>query len=680
MNYIKPDKSKHLYILGFDFGHGETSVDKCDIQWNATYSQLGSPESIEIFNGVPAIKSVVLVEKKKTFQNREQKETPMFGMPDTGETVYIGQQAVSHYGNPKNHTDDVDMSYFSYFKKRPSDMSDEDKKVMRTFMHEVYEQIKKQRQELKDDNHLVYIACPSNAKKWTEKELEEYAQIALEAGLPLAKIDDNIGIIRESRAAFLKAISNPKYKSSIIEGLLLIDFGSSTVDLTYYSSRFTDKPIDGGDECGASHVEERIAEDMKMKFSSVLKSMEEVSSAETAILLNIRDSKEYFYTWNSEDMEISLPLRKYTKGLIKESADYFYSDDEIKGLLSDYIKSIKEAFVSYRDTYLKRMPVKLIFLTGGASRMDFIQQIAREVFAYDGDFYKETNPSLTISNGIALAGRADLRTCSMEDVLLKSDVINKADIATNTIEKTASYIAERVITLTSECYKSFADKSYDDDLESLENDIKRKIDSIDAGSYLTYAYNEVLKDITNNRIIPTINDIVRDYFPSFEIENITSSEHFSLSVNSDNISTISSVISSSLNKIEEGLIEGLGKLLWNVAAGGIVAVESVAANIGIGLINIFRDNPIDYVDVGDVVDEVTISFRDKHTKLSSSRRNDVKKAFCDNVSTYKSSICSDIKYKLKSESSLINQINIKGRDDIKTYIRKQIKSARIMLN
>lgn len=100
------------------------------------------------------------------------------------------------------------------------------------------------------------------------------------------------------------------------------------------------------------------------------------------------------------------------------------------------------------------MPVKLIFLTGGASRMDFIQQIAREVFAYDGDFYKETNPSLTISNGIALAGRADLRTCSMEDVLLKSDVINKADIATNTIEKTASYIAERVITLTSECYKS----------------------------------------------------------------------------------------------------------------------------------------------------------------------------------------------------------------------------------
>lgn len=36
-------------------------------------------------------------------------------------------------------------------------------------MHEVYEQIKKQRQELKDDNHLVYIACPSNAKNGQKK-------------------------------------------------------------------------------------------------------------------------------------------------------------------------------------------------------------------------------------------------------------------------------------------------------------------------------------------------------------------------------------------------------------------------------------------------------------------------------------------------------------------------------
>ena len=146
MNYIKPDKSKHIYILGFDFGHGETSVDQCTIQWDDTYSQLETPESVAIFNGVPAIKSIMLVEKKKTFLDEVQKETPMFGMSDTEETVYIGEQAVSHYKNSRYHTDDVDMYYFSYFKKIPSKMSKEDTKVMRTFMHEVYWQVRKQRQ------------------------------------------------------------------------------------------------------------------------------------------------------------------------------------------------------------------------------------------------------------------------------------------------------------------------------------------------------------------------------------------------------------------------------------------------------------------------------------------------------------------------------------------------------
>lgn len=663
-SYVEPDKSKHVYVLGIDFGHGETSADICTIQWDANSSHLTAPESIEIFNGVPAIKSVFLIEKK-----------------GQEEHIYIGEQAVSRYANPKSHTNDVEFSYYSYFKKKPSSMSDNDKKVMQTFMHEVYKQIRIQRQELKDDNHLVYIACPSNSKTWTDEDVEEYAKIALEAGLPLAKVDDkNVGIIRESRAAFLKARSNVQYKSSIKEGLLLIDFGSSTVDLTYYSSRFTDKPIDDGDDCGASHVEKEITEDLSHRYVTVSEAMKESSSVQTAVLLSVRDRKEYFYTYDSEDLEVSLNLPKFTKGKIDKSIEYYYSNDEIESILVNYVDNIRKSFIKFKDTHLKGKPIKLIFLTGGASRMTFVQRIAREVFDYKDDFYKETNPSLTISNGIALAGRADLRTYSMEQALLSSGVIKNADIATNTIEKTASTIAEQVIKKTSECYSSFASKSYDDNLGSLESDVKSKIDSIYASSYLTSAYNDVLKDVANREIIPKINNIVKDYFPDFEIEGIKSSSSFSLSVKSDSINTISSVISSSLNKIEEGLIEGVAKVLWNIGAGGIVAVEAVAANIGIGLINIFKDKPIDYVDVEDAVNEVTFSFRDKSTKLSSSRRKDVENAFSENKSTYQSSICSDIKSKLKTESSLKDQINSKGRNEIIDYIKEQIQNARIMLN
>lgn len=660
MDYVKPIKSKHNYVLGIDFGHGETSADICSIQWDTNFSQLTIPESVEIFNGVPAIKSVLLIEKK-----------------GNSESVYIGQQAVTRFANPKFHTADVKFSYYSYFKKVPSKMSDEDRRVMQTFMKEVYLQIRRQRPELKDDNHLVYIACPSNPIKWTDEEVKRYADIALEAGLPLAKVDDkNIGIIRESRAAFLKARSNPQYKSSIKEGILLIDFGSSTVDLTYYSSKFTERPVDDGDDCGASHVEIGITNDLKKIFSPVKEAMEDGAPAQTAILLTVRDAKEYFYTYDSEDMEVSLNLTKFTNGKIGKTVEHYYSSDEIQKILSQFVVKVRKAFEKYRDTYLENKPIKLIFLTGGASRMDFIQKIAREVFDYEEDFYKETNPSLTISNGIALAGRADLRTYSMEQALLKSDVINLADIATSTIEKSATNIAAKVIDKTSDCYSSFAKKNQDDNLASLESEIKRNVGSVNASIYLSSAYNEVLRDVANSNIIPQINGIVKDYFPDFEIEGITSSSSFSLSVESDS----SSVISSSLSEIEEGLIEGLGKLAWNIGAGVLAIGTGVVTNIAIGIINIFRDNPIEYVGVGDMVDEVTVGFRNKNTMLSSSRRSDVNNKFLESKSNYKNQICSDIKSKLLKNSSLISQINDKGREEIKEYIREQIQNARIMLN
>lgn len=664
MNYIKPNKKSHVYVLGIDFGHGETSADICNIQWDDNFLQLNQPESIEIFNGVNAIKSVLLIEKKID-----------------SEVHYIGQQAVCRYNNPKKHSVDSQFSYYAGFKKTPSSMSKVERNIMCIYMSEVYQQIRRQRTELTDTNHVVYIACPSNPKKWTDKELLLYADIALEAGIPIAKIDNHsIGIIRESRAAFIKARSNPNSKSSIKEGLLLIDFGSSTVDLTYYSSKFTNKPIDDGYECGASNVERCITQDFSKKFSSVSESIGKIDSTETAILLTVRDIKEDFYTYDSEDMNVILNLTKITNGLIKGNPEYYYSVEEIKAILAEYILSIRNSFIEYRDTYLKDKPIKLIFMTGGASRMNFIQDIAREIFHYDSTIYKEYNPSLTISNGIALAGRADLRTYAMEDKLLSTPSVNNADIATQTIESASSAIAEEVINRTSSCYSNFSSRSYDDSISSLEDDIKGRIDGIYFSSYLKNSYNGVLKSVANSQIIPSINNIVRDYFPDFEISNIESSYTFPLSVNADSISTLSSMVSSSLNKITEGLVEGLAKLVWNIGVGGLIAAEGALINLGIGVINIFKNKKIDYVNIEDAVDDVTVDFRDKKTKLSSSRRTEVKNEFYNKKSTYRDSICSDIKGKFRSDSSLTNSINNKGREEIKQYIKEQIQSARIMLN
>lgn len=667
MEYIRPNKINHKYVIGIDFGHGETSADICNIQWDDNYLKLVSPESIEIFNGVPAIKSVLLVEE---FQGQRQ--------------CYIGQQAINRYSNPKSHTQTNSFSFYSYFKKIPSLMSEEEREIMCTFMSQVYQQIRLQRQELTDRNHVVYIAAPSNSDKWTDNELKLYADIALDAGLPLAKIEgQSVGIIRESRAAFLKARTNPNSKASVKEGILLIDFGSSTVDLTYYSSKYTKKPIDdGGEKCGASNVEIKITQELKKHNPVIDEAITTIHSAETALLLTMREAKEKFYTYEGEDMECSISLTKITGGAIRGGVEEFFSNADISLILKDYLVEIRECFEKFRDNYIAKFPIKLIFMTGGASRMSFIQDIAREVFQYDGKFYKETNPSLTISNGIALAGRADMRTFAMEEQLFNSLTITNADISSQTIEDASSYIADEVIRKVEDKYSTFASLSYDDSISSLECDIKSAIDSINFSLYLKSAYNSRLKKVANEQIMPKINNIVNDYFPDFEIPNIESSTTFPLSVNANSIPTLSSMITSSLSKITEGFIEGLAKVAWNVAFGSFAVVEGGLINAGVWVINQFRDSnkQLEYIDIDDFVNEFTIGFRNKQTRLSSKRRADVKKVFVDNKSTYRSNISSEIKKVLDADASLKSQLNEKGRSEIKKYIKAQIANARLMLN
>ena len=339
-NFITPNKEVHKYIVGIDFGHGETSADICNIQWDDNFLKLEAPTPIEIFNGQKATSSVLLVENGTDINN------------ELTSTYYVGQQAIEKYSNQhrKKSANTSNQSHFySYFKQIPSLMEENGTvEVMKNFMRGIYLQIRKQRSELTDNNHVVYIACPSNDKKWTDDELKKYAEIALEAGLPLARIDDNsIGIIRESRAAFIKARCNPSSKYAIKEGILLIDFGSSTVDLTYYSSQYVQKPEDGGDDCGACHVEDEIFNHLIQDVDLAKQCCEDSTSTSSAMKLGIRDSKEKFYTFNSEELEISLSATKLSGGKVSGVIEKYYSDDDINKMLSSYKSSIKKCFVDY---------------------------------------------------------------------------------------------------------------------------------------------------------------------------------------------------------------------------------------------------------------------------------------------------------------------------------------------
>lgn len=667
MSYINPNKLTHQYIIGIDFGHGETSADICNIQWDDNFLALTTPEPIEIFNGVSAIKSVLLVE---ITQNQKKR--------------YIGQQAINRYLKPSTTSKPEKLSYHACFKKKPSAMNEEEKEVMADFMAEVYAQIRRQRAELKDNNHVVYLACPSNSEEWSESEIVDYAKIALAAGLPLAQTPGHgVGIIRESRAAFIKARTNPSTKSSVKEGILLIDFGSSTVDLTYYSSDFTSKPIDhGSDTCGASNVEALISSDLCERNLKLKQATQNSETAQNALSLTIRDAKEDFYTYDGEDMECWVSLTKITAGSIKGSVEEYLTKENIDNILIDYYSAIKACFKEFRDTYIADYPIKLIYMTGGASRMGFIQDIAREVFNYQGDFYRETNPSLTISNGIALAGRADMRTVAMESALLQNENLTSAAIAASVIDAAASAIANAVISEVESVYSRFAASSYDESITSLESKVNSCINNINYKSFLNDSYNDKLKDVANTKIMPQINHIISDYFPEFKIPAIESKMAFTLSVSASKLSTMSSMISASVEKITDGFFETVLKAVWNIIMGTVIAVEAMGANIVIGAINLFKDEDkkIEYIDIDEAMDSIVISRRDKDTVLNSSKRNSVKEKFTETKDTYKNQICDEVKKILNNDNSLKEDMNISCRKEIEKYIQTQIAKARLMLN
>ena len=672
-DFVTPNKVKHQYILGIDFGHGETSADICNIQWDDNCLKLSAPEAVEIFNGQQTTISALLIEDGLDINN--EKTT----------NYYVGQQATDRYGNRhRQKTSGMTSQFYSYFKNIPSLMSETEKNVMLHFMQGIYQQIRNQRSELTDDNHVVYIACPSNAIKWTDEEMKEYAAIALEAGIPLAKIGtNNIGIIRESRAAFIKARSNPNSKTSVKEGILLIDFGSSTVDLTYYSS-LLQKPEDGGNDCGAQRVEKEILDQLK-RNSDLAATCCADKSGESATLLEIRQKKEAYYASNSLGLELEINAIKVTGGRIASGKiEAFYYPEDIDSILQQYKEELIRGFEEFRDKHLNSHPIRLVYMTGGASRMDFIKDIVREVFNYDGDFYRETNPSLSISNGIALAGRADMRSAALLEKLESDSSLSK-DIAAEVINATAESMTDAIVNKISEKYSSFANQSSDENIAGLEKRIKEAIDSISLSAILSDKFKEILKMEVNKNVLPSLNSIVGEYFPDGSINNISSSRYISvpLSVNDRHYG---SIVADSVNSISEGFWESAGKVAATVAGGIFSAAGGILA-WGVGQVHdAFTEKESNKWNVNgfevfnDGCEVFTPNWRDKYTKLSKKQRQKVYSHFNGNKSSYTSGIKDKIKSALNTESLLKTKLNAAFKEETIKYIREQVDIVRLMLN
>ncbi|WP_300938143.1 Hsp70 family protein [Bacteroides acidifaciens] len=388
------------FVIGIDFGHGETSA--------AFYSLSGSEDKfdLDILPGQKVIKSAVAIMDQE-------------GVP----TICVGDAAIANAPMAK--------VFQVSFKKRPSEMSSSERNLMVAFMKGVYAGIIEQHPDYKTREHVVYIARPSQDDLWKSEETA-YLQIAEDAGLPVA------GIQKESRAAYFRARTQPdsKIDQEVKKGVLIVDFGSSTIDFTYLNQSLT-SPIDGGCPLGASQVEKSLMEyafahpiiqdDAMQQFAQAY-GLDENSKPYNRLIFEFRKKKEEYYKNKLSSFSLVFDLHDLTSSENEQIPFGKFGCVNITKLQIDeilgkntpggYIENVKNAVVAFKDENLRDCQVACVYLTGGASRMDFVREIFMEVFALDAEHCPlDEYPERIVSQGVAHLSYADIKTIETEEAL-----------------------------------------------------------------------------------------------------------------------------------------------------------------------------------------------------------------------------------------------------------------------
>lgn len=542
---IIPSNAKHKYVIGIDFGHGETSAAICELEWDKDASQRES-EVLDLDMNRQARKKVI-----------------PSAICIANNKIYIGEDAFSHM----SENEGLRVS----FKKSPESLYGKDEQLMMRFMEEVYSEIRSADDRLTDTNHIVYIARPSG---WNDEATKEtYRQMALEAGLPLA------GLTSESRAAIFYARS-PKvnFLNNITKGALVFDLGSSTLDLTYLSN-VDNNPIDQGYNDGASKIEEAIYE--RYIQPETKEFLEEYPIFADALKFRARRCKETAYSKNPDDStDESFRLRQ----ILPKNSDacqkygrteielYIENIEELNQIIEDqkhYISDIKKHLIEYRDKEIPGRKVYGVLLTGGASRMAFLRPIIAEVFNLDIESqvkYDRDNPSLTISRGIALLGATDAITS-----VLVSDL--KASIPT-ILDDTKLFdklVRDLAWTISSKSWEQveltcnfWIKNGTSTDVKEMKEWVLRDLKSFQTkrlGQVVNTALNDFIREQTE-RVRKEINAIISRYAPGQEITKTGSVSLADQETVTKTLNELNDVIS----KIGKDMGDIISDILWKALA------------------------------------------------------------------------------------------------------------------
>lgn len=387
-NTVKKDNSKIDYVIGIDLGHGETSAAICPIQRGVDARDLEPAKDLEMGGNRKVIPSAIAI------------------LPNGN--AYIGEAAF----NPEILKQ---AQVRVCFKQRPENIDGEAEQLMIRFMKEVYHRIRENNSGmLNDDNHLVYIATPSG---WDKNAQSLYLLMGEKAGLPMG------GITKESRAAFVRAQQDVTsgLGKKIHKGAIVFDMGSSTLDFTYMNSELSGM-IDFGYDCGASFIEKAIFAAKETDDENIQLFEKKYPDLKDYLIFEARKIKEQVYFDPSLKVKKSINFDDFVddEDLEDERFRLSFQPGELNQLLRDngYLRTIEDAMKDYINNHIQGHKIYGVFMTGGASRMDFLKEMICDSWGLEpNQVYRDQDPSLTISQGVAEVARMDLQTEGMDEGL-----------------------------------------------------------------------------------------------------------------------------------------------------------------------------------------------------------------------------------------------------------------------
>lgn len=282
------------------------------------------------------------------------------------------------------------------------------------------------------DKACFFIGCPSG---WDQKTRESYKQHFLNAGIMHCEV------ISESRAAFMFARESGEISVSddlLTRPTLIIDAGSSTTDFTYVAD-LSEKSLqvsDFGEVSLGGGLIDKMVLDMNLERSAykaeIMPMLKRYRAYSARCEIEARRVKEMYF--NQPSLSGSMVCESAVKlyaGHTPITLDISLSDADMKKILTTSVEQLNgQSFEgAYRRSLLqakkqlKDAPPEVVLLTGGASRMPLMKQIAKEIFP-QARVLHGLEPEYAIARGLCHALRIDRKAAAFaEEVhrLIESD-------------------------------------------------------------------------------------------------------------------------------------------------------------------------------------------------------------------------------------------------------------------